>query len=145
MIPLHVLSILPQFQQDMRHFALHNKNIITKPDDPERIMKQLNGHLEALQDPNAHEKLYASKPTQLNDTFLRPVVVDKFGESNVLKERYRPNLMGLNELRKIADMSYKYHMAMATKAERDLIDYYNHLEDEYWTRIFVASNIDEED
>jgi hypothetical protein len=144
MIPYTHLHLLPLFKSDMRHFSLSNStNILQNTSDPERIIKQLNGHLDAINDPKVHQKIFDSKTTQFNDSFVKQTDLDKNFKNDFLKERFRPNLFGLGDLRRIVDMGFKYHRAIATKDERDIIDHYTQLEDEYYNKVYIDSNLDE--
>ena len=58
-----------------------------------------------------------------------------------IKELYRPNMMGLHQLRNISDPVHKMFRAMATKPERDLIDLYSEMEDEYYNRTYMLHNL----
>lgn len=144
MIPYTYLHLLPLFKTDMRYFSASNSaNILQDTSDPQRIIKQLNGHLDAINDPKTHQRIFDNRTTQFNDSFVKQTELDKNFKNDFLKERFRPNLFGLSELRRIVDMGFKYHMSIATKDERDIIDHYTNLEDEYYNRVYIDSNLDE--
>lgn len=150
MIPYNYEIIGPTFFDNIRHIAYHNKDtILGNPKDGDRIMKQLNGHLESMKSTEPFDKAIEYKTKRLNTAFLNDNLEfsnqDKFHKNDTLKEKFRQNMLGLKEMREMVDPVYKYHLAIAGPFERKLLKFYNELEDEYYTRLYVTDNIDETD
>lgn len=148
MIPYVYETAGNTFNDNIRFFAHANgNNILHSPSDTERIMKQLNGHIEVMKKSEAFDKASDYKNKSLNMAFTKSkpefVLGDYFHQNNILKERYRPNLIGLSDLRPLIDPIYRYHKSIGGKYENYLVDYYSQIEDEYYTKLFVANNLDE--
>lgn len=132
MLSYEMLHILPVF--DMHDFAMLNLDNVLHVDKSQQIINQINSHIDAIKNIDNHKKIYAqrefSQTQKLNDNYI----------NDLLNERYRPNMLGYKDLRKLNDHYYRYHKSIGSKYENKLIEHYNLLEDDYYTRLFLMFN-----
>lgn len=134
MLSYELLHVLPIF--DKSDFAMLNLDNVIHQDRSQQIMNQLNSHIEAIKNINNHKKIFDKKE------FAQKIKLNHHYDNDLLNERYRLDRLGYKDMRKLDDHYYRFHKSIASKPESDLIDYYSHLEDSYYTKLYLLFNTD---
>ena len=132
MLRYDILHLIPIF--DKADFAMLNLDNVLHEDRSQQIMNQLNSHIDAIKNIDNHKKIFNKKE------FAEKIKLNDYYDNALLNERYRPDRLGYKDIRKLNDHYYRFHKSIASKPESELIEYYSHLEDAYYTRLYLMFN-----
>ena len=121
----------------------------TKSDD--HMLERLNAIMGNLDNPDVVERYQNirnidfpdSTRERLNDRVTPADLMynDCFRQHCEISERFRKNLIGIHDLRKIGDGSTRFHISISRGYERYLVDYITRLDSETIDRISLSNNI----
>ena len=141
MLPLKYSSLKPIIEPHIRLIALSSKSTYGSTDvHEEHLVEKLNSFIDSLSQPEAFDMYdkarnipYPDLDRERSDNgpiFSDITLKDTGRQNKGMEERFRKNLLNIQDLRSLTDVSTRYHTSMARGLERTLINAFNSLDAE---------------
>jgi hypothetical protein len=145
MIPLKYHTLKPIIEPHIRLIASHSGSNFGLQDNEEHLLQRLNNILESLEHPEPYEHYMRLTNVPFPDLsrervdmgipqFSDITLKDTARQNRSMEERFRKNLMTIQDVRKLTDTATRLHYPASRGLERRMLDIITDLDSEALNR-----------